>query len=250
MTRDSPGQVRDPVGPRPSSLAQLGALIGDPVRAAILLHLSDGSRRPAGELSVLAGASPQAASQHLGQLVEGGLLRVDRQGRHRFFSIASSEAAEMIEALAIWVDQPAGLCRHDPALREARLCYDHLAGRLGVAIFDRMGELGLLALGPDGPSLSADGAAWCDRVGVAVAAPAASRRPLLRLCLDWTERRHHAGGHLGAALASRLLEAGFVDPGPGRRALLLTARGADFLRAELGMRFGPGPRVGLPHNGV
>src|SRR5450755_949781 len=130
----------------PPSLATLGALIGDPVRAAILLELSDGSRRPASELAFLAGASPQAASAHLSRLVEGGLLQVENQGRHRFFSLPSGEVAEMIEGLANWADQRRRLRPHDPALCKARLCYDHLAGKLGVAIFDRMAAQGWLSL--------------------------------------------------------------------------------------------------------
>src|SRR5262245_51537573 len=132
----------------PVSLAELGAVIGDPGRASILLHLSRGRCRPAGELAHRAGASPQAASAHLAQLVNGGLLAVEQKGRHRFFRLASGDVAEMIESLTDWVRPiPVKRPRHDPSLSHARLCYDHLAGQLGVAVFDRMSERGLISLG-------------------------------------------------------------------------------------------------------
>ena len=150
----------------PASLAHLGALIGDPVRAAVLLHLSDGSRRPAGELAALTGSSQQAVRAHLSRLVEGGLLRVDPQGRHQFFSLASGEVAETIEALVNWLDRPRREIAHDRYLRDARLCYDHLAGRLGGALFDRMSALGFFTFDATGPALSEAGQAWCRRIGM------------------------------------------------------------------------------------
>jgi len=217
----------------PPSLATVGALIGDPVRAAILLHLTDGTRRPAGELAFLAGASPQAASAHLAQLVDGGLLTVENQGRHRFFSIPSGEVAEMIEGLANWADRQPKRRHLDPALCRARLCYDHLAGRLGVAIFDRMAAQGWLVFGPDGPGLSPDGLEWCGRNGLEPAVSMRSRRPLVRLCLDWTERRHHIGGHLGAALARSLLDKGYLRRRSRERVVDVMPPGAAFLRREL-----------------
>lgn len=220
----------------PASLAHLGALVGDPVRAAILLHLSDGSCRPAGELAMLAGASQQAVSAHLGRLVDGGLLRVEPQGRCRYFTLASGEVAEALESLVNWLDRPRRVVAHDPGLREARLCYDHVAGRLGVALFDRMATLGFFAFDPGGPALGEAGEAWCRRVGLPLQPARGSRRPLLRLCLDWTERCHHLGGRFGAALALRMREADLIRPGACRRTLLLTAQGAAFLRSELGLQ--------------
>ncbi len=217
----------------PASLAELGALIGDPVRAAILLHLSDGTIRPAGELAALAGASPQAASAHLAQLVEGGLLTVKKQGRHRFFRLASGEIAEMIENLANWAHPPSRHKRHDPMLCQARLCYDHLAGRLGVALLERLTERGLLVLGPDGLGLSEAGRRWLERQTASSFEPPAGRRPMARLCLDWTERRNHLGGYLGAKLAGLMLERGYVAPGPKHRSLLVTSAGARFFCDEL-----------------
>ncbi len=219
--------------PEPPSLAAAAALIGDPVRAAILLHLTDGSRRPASELAFLAGASPQAASAHLTRLVDGGLLTVENQGRHRFFSIASGEVAEMIEGLANWADRQPKRRRLDPALCRARLCYDHLAGQLGVAVFDRMAAQGWLIFGADGPGLSPAGLDWCRRNKLDPTVPKWSRRPLLRLCLDWTERRHHIGGHFGAAFAQTLFDAGYLRRRPNQRIVDVTTRGIAFLRSEL-----------------
>ena len=217
---------------RTLSLAALGALVGDPVRAAILVHLSDGSRRPASELAYLAGASPQAASAHLARLVEGGLLVSEKLGRHRFFRLPSGEIAEMLEGLANWTDPQPRRRRLDPALCRARLCYDHLAGRLGVGLFDRMAERGWLVLGAEGPGLSPAGLDWCRRSSLDLT-PMTSRRPLLRLCLDWTERRHHLGGRFGAAFASALFEGGYLRRRPGERIVDVTPRGDAFLRREL-----------------
>lgn len=217
----------------PTSLAELGALIGDPVRAAILMHLTDGTTRPAGELAVLAGASPQAASAHLAQLVDGGLLAVEKQGRHRFFRLASGEVAEIIENLANWANPPPGRPRHDPALCQARLCYDHLAGRLGVALLDRLTEREHLVLGPGGLGLSDAGRRWFEALLQRPLEAPAGRRPLVRLCLDWTERRNHLGGFLGAVLADLMVTRGYVAPGSKRRSLLITATGARFFCEEL-----------------
>ena len=223
----------------PPSLAAVAALIGDPVRAAILVHLTDGSRRPAGELAFLGGASPQAASAHLAQLVAGGLLSVENQGRHRFYGIASGEVAEMIEGLSNWADRQPRRQSANPALCQARLCYDHLAGRLGVAVFERMVAQDWLVLSATGPVLSAAGLQWCCDNQLDPLPPPASRRPLLRLCLDWTERRHHLGGHFGAAFAGALFDRGYLRRCPGQRIIDLTPRGAVFLRQELAIDLPP-----------
>ncbi len=219
----------------PGSLAELGALIGDPVRAAILQHLSDGTRRPAGELALLAGASPQAASAHLAQLVDGGLLAVEKQGRHRFYGLASSEVAEILERLTNWTDRPVRRLRHDRALCQARLCYDHLAGRLGVAVLDSLYERGLVRLDQDGIDLSQSGWLWFEQQAQCALAPPPGRRPLARLCLDWTERRHHLGGYLGARLTDMMLGRGYLRRGEKRRSLMVTPAGARFFCDELGI---------------
>lgn len=222
----------------PGSLAEMGALIGDPVRATILHHLGDGSRRPAGELAQLAGASPQAASAHLARLVGGGLLAVERQGRHRFYRIASGEAAETIEALSDWIGRTRRAAAHPSELRHARLCYDHLAGRVGVAVFDALVERGFLILSSGGPALSAAGRVWCAACGLDPVPR--TRRPAIRLCLDWTERRSHLGGGLGAELARAMFAAGYLTSGSRHRGLNVTAAGATFLRRELSVELAHG----------
>jgi DNA-binding transcriptional ArsR family regulator len=219
----------------PNSLAELGSLIGDPVRAAILMALSDGTTRPAGELSFLAGASPQAASAHLAQLVEGGLLLAEKQGRHRFYRLASGEVAEIIESMSNWASPPVQRVRHDAALRHARLCYDHLAGRLGVSLLDRLSERELLVLKPNGLDFSDAGRRWFERNAQSSLPPPPKHRALARLCLDWTERRHHLGGYLGSKLTELLLERGYVAPGSKRRTITVTSIGVRFFRDELGI---------------
>ncbi|WP_379063625.1 ArsR/SmtB family transcription factor [Mesorhizobium sp. UC22_110] len=219
----------------PGSLAELGALLGDPVRAAILQSLSEGTRRPAGELALLAGASPQAASLHLGQLVDGGLLAVEKQGRHRFYRLASSDVAEMLEGLTNWTHPPTQRLRHDAALCHARLCYDHLAGHLGVAVLDSLSARGMLALKQDGVELSEEGRRWYERQADHTLLPPPARRPFARLCLDWTERRHHLGGYLGARLTEMMLTQGYLLAGPKRRSLLVTSAGTRFFCDELGI---------------
>ena len=238
MSTDPILTAADQTGPTPVSLAELGALIGDPVRAAILLNLRDGTIRPAGELAVLAGASPQAASTHLAQLVDGGLLTVEKQGRHRFFRLASGEVAEIIENLANWASPPSRRPRHDPSLCQARLCYDHLAGRLGVALFDSLSAREFLVLGTNGLGLSTSGQEWLERQGNRSFKPPAGRRPLARLCLDWTERRHHLGGYLGATIAQLMVELGYVARGT-QRSLIVTTLGRRFFCEELGIKTAP-----------
>jgi hypothetical protein len=125
----------------------------------------------------------------------------------------------------------------DPALCQARLCYDHLAGRLGVAVYEAMAARSLLCLDPDGPALSEAGRAFCACHGLEPMPPRGSRRPVLRLCLDWTERRHHLGGHFGAAFARMMLAAGHLRQRQGQRTLDITPDGSAFLARTLALRF-------------
>lgn len=220
---------------KPNSLAHFGSLLGDPVRASMLLHLSDGSSRPAGELAHLAGASPQSASAHLTQLLDSGLLAVEQQGRHRFFRLASGEAAEIIEQLSSWIDEPHRRTNVAPHLRKARLCYDHLAGELGVNIFESLSNKGLFAVQQGALELSDQGRSWCQHNDIDLGRSTGSRRPIVRLCLDWTERRHHVGGHFGAALTDWLMHKQFISRGERQRALIVTETGRIFLRDQFGI---------------
>jgi DNA-binding transcriptional ArsR family regulator len=218
-------------------LAELGALLSEPARAAILLALMDGTTRPAGELARIAGVSAATASAHLKRLLEGGLLGLHEQGRHRYFRLANDDVAAWLEAMALphaARTVPAAAAR-DPALCRARTCYRHLAGQLGVALCEAWLERGWLHTGSDGMSLVPVAADALVRAGW----QAASTQQLLRLrgrgCLDWTERRLHLGGPLGVAITGAMLEAGWLRRAQRNRALLPTPDGLRRL-AELGVR--------------
>lgn len=216
------------------NIASVGALIGDPVRAAMIGALMDGSERPAGELAQMAGASPQAASAHLARLVDGGLLRVRCQGRHRFYALRDSEVAHAIEALAVTVDQcRAPVSHRDADLRRARRCYDHIGGQLGVALCERLIAMGHVAAGGEGYCVTESGRAWFTMLGVEEAPRA--RRPAIRPCLDWTERRPHLAGWYGAALCRVMEGRHLLVRRTESRALILTPEGRGFLRERFGL---------------
>lgn len=221
-----------------AALADLAGLLADRTRAQFCLALLDGRAWTAGELAALAGVRPPTASEHLTKLVEGGLLVDLRQGRHRYVRLASPEVAQLVEDIAARAAPPAarpiGLkaVSASAALASGRTCYDHLAGRLGVAITDALAERGLLER-TAGFALSPLGLGWLrDELGFA---PRASRRPLARECLDWTERRPHLGGQAGAHIRDVLGERGWTAPRGTGRAVRLTSDGAVALRELLGV---------------
>jgi DNA-binding transcriptional ArsR family regulator len=210
-------------------IAEIAALIGDPARANILLALMAGQALTAGELAYSARVAPQTASAHLGKLVRAGLLALEKQGRHRYFRLASPEVAGVIESLmAVSIDgapryRPASRC--DEALRQARTCYDHLAGRLGVALADTLLSRGHIVLDDDGGQVTNDGARFFAQLGVNLAGAASQRRRFCRPCLDWSERRRHLGGAVGAAIAARCFELGWVERVRDSRAVAITSSG-------------------------
>jgi DNA-binding transcriptional ArsR family regulator len=220
-------------------LATAGFLIGQLARASMLAELTDGRALTAGELAARAGVSAATASAHLARLVRGGLLVSVRQGRHRYFHLAGPEVASALEALA--AVGPAPVARDGferdvlAGLRFARTCYRHLAGRLGVAIRDRLLERDLLR--PDGTEhqVTRAGAEWFGRLGADVDAARRARRSFARACVDWTERRPHLAGALGDALLDALIGRGWVRRTPGERALELTTAGREGLASTLGM---------------
>jgi DNA-binding transcriptional ArsR family regulator len=220
-----------------SRLAETAALIGDPARTAMLCALMDGRAFTAGELAGAAGVAPPTASGHLAQLVEAGMLAVERQGRHRYFRIAAPEIATILEGLmAVTAHRQGAALKtgpRDPALRRARICYDHLAGALGVALFGAMAERGHLTMSADGAALTGDGAALLERLGIPL--PAA-RRPVCRPCLDWSERRPHLAGQAGAAICAAALDRGWVRRREGSRALDLTPPGVRAFAEAFGVR--------------
>jgi len=219
------------------NVAQPAALIGDPARAAMLMSLMDGSALSAGELALAGNVSPQSASGHLKRLVEGNLLVVQQAGRSRRYALAGKAVAAALEALAVLrADALPPHVRGGArmrALASARHCYDHLAGRLGVALTELLVEKRYVETEAGVPvALTAAGARWLTRhFRVDLGELARARRPLLRTCVDWTERRPHVAGALGAAMLSHCRTARWLEAGAYPRALVLTPAGQQALRA-------------------
>lgn len=224
---------------RDRDLTVLGKALAAPARSAMVNLLMDGSRRPASELARAAGVGAPAASEHLRVLVDAGVATSQPHGRHRYYALASPEVAAALEALGALTDGPAAtgyrLSKEAERLAQARFCYDHLAGRLGIALTDAWLERGWLA-DPDHLLLTDHGADALTEVGVDVAAAVAVRRPTTRACLDWTERRPHLAGALGAAVGRRFLDAGWVTRRRGTRGLAVTVSGERQLDEEWGIR--------------
>jgi DNA-binding transcriptional ArsR family regulator len=207
----------------------VAALLGDSTRAAMLDALMDGEARPAGELARRAGVAPSTASEHLQRLLDGRLLTVEPHGRERRYRLASAEVADVLESLSrLGSDAPLRSLRaagRTEALRAARTCYDHLAGRLGVAITEALVERGALRAADGSFELTGSGEALLSGLGVDVAAARERKRVFARACLDWSERRPHLAGALGAALADAALAQDWVRRRPNDRALRVTPRG-------------------------
>jgi DNA-binding transcriptional ArsR family regulator len=212
-------------------LAAIAAVIGEPARARMLSALMGGQALTATELAIEAGVSASTASSHIGKLRGAGLISVVAQGRHRYVRIPTSTVASLLENL-MGVAAAAPTVRRgprDPALRRARVCYDHLAGERGVQLFDRMHERRFIACDGGSWLLTGDGEAWLAQLDIDVAALRPHARPLVRACLDWSERRDHLAGAVGAALLARLFERRLVRRDPLGRALSISPRGELFL---------------------
>jgi DNA-binding transcriptional ArsR family regulator len=216
-------------------------LLGDPGRAAIVLSLMDGLALPAGELASIANVAPQTASGHLAKLIDGGLLSVERQGRHRYYRLSSPEVADAIEALLVLTARPKSRERTVTAgsLAHARTCYAHLAGWLGVQIAGELEHRGLLRIsGPKLYSVTLSGRTWFQSLGIEIPEDTRALHKLARRCLDWTERRHHVAGPLGCAMYKRLVELRWVVPIRGTRAVRVSIEGKsrlwELLRLPIG----------------
>ena len=212
-----------------NELAAIGALIGNPARAAMLSLLFDGQAHAAAELARSAGVTPQTASWHLAGLTAGQLLAAEQRGRRRYYRLASPEVAQMLETVLV-VATATPLKRGTPpradaALRSARTCYDHLAGQLGVALADALVLRHAVTLSDDGGALTARGVELLSDLGVAVEAVAERRRAFCRPCLDWTERRPHIAGAIGAAIAERCFALGWITRTLSSRAVAITPAG-------------------------
>ena len=222
-----------------SNMAEVAALVGNPARASMLSALTDGRALTASELAFVAGVTGSTASAHLGKLAEEKLVVVAKQGRHRYYRLASPLVARMLEGIMAVASIQAPP-RHRPrsprdeALRLARTCYDHLAGRLGVAIADSLAERDCVILAEDGGEVTATGEAFLREFGIDLVAPRRHQRIFCRPCLDWSERRPHLAGAIGAALACRCLDLGWIARVRDSRAVTISARGREGFRATFG----------------
>ena len=238
--------------------AAVASLVGDPARAGMLHALMDGRALTASELARVAGVTAQTASGHLARMTEVGLIGVEKQGRHRYHRLASQAVAQMIESIMQVASvleparRPLSVGPRDAALREARTCYDHLAGRLGVALADALVAGGYAELASDAGVMTQAGITLLGRVGIDIDALVARRgkrapRVLCRPCLDWSERRPHLAGAVGAAICAHSLANGWVRRIAGTRAVAITPKGQRIFREQFGVRPDlPAPGASIP----
>lgn len=210
-------------------LAEIAAMLADPSRARLLLAMMDGRSHTAKELAYLAGISPATASAHLGKLLGLGLIAVTPSGRHRYYRIGSEAVCRMIEAVGAVAAEatapPVRLLRADRELRLARTCYDHIAGQVGVLIAEHLQETGGVILSDEGGEITPAGEAIFADLDIDLSELKQARRIFCRPCLDWTERRNHLAGAVGAALCTRLFELGWITRMRDTRALTIPAAG-------------------------
>ncbi|KIC38692.1 ArsR family transcriptional regulator [Ruegeria sp. ANG-R] len=211
-------------------IAQIAALIGDPARANMLTAMMSGKALTAGELAREAGISPQTASSHLKKLLEGRLIRVRGQGRHKYYGLSGGDVAHVLENL-MGLAAGRGHLRtrtgpHDAEMRAARVCYNHLAGSRGVQMFTAMQARGYLDAADDAVSLTPKGVQFCTSFGIDLDGLGRSRAPLCRPCLDWSERETHLAGKLGRALLARMEEINWLARKPDSRIIRFTRAGA------------------------
>lgn len=233
-----------------ADLATTASLVGDPARANMLTALMDGRALTATERARAASVTPQTASGHLARLTDAGLLAVEKHGRHRYHRLASPGVARMLEGImavaeigpaAARITRPVVVGPRDAAMRAARTCYDHLAGKLAVAMTDAMVERDYLELSPDGGAVTLGGAIFLRSLGVDLEAlkernaKRGSGRMFCRPCLDWSERRPHVAGAVGAALCNCCFTSGWVRRIKGTRAVSVTPKGIRAVRQFFGV---------------
>jgi DNA-binding transcriptional ArsR family regulator len=222
-------------------IAMVASLVGDPARANMLTALMDGRALTASELAHQAGITPQTASSHLSKLEAGGLIEPEKQGRHRYYRLTGPDVAHVLEGLAGLAER-AGYTRvrtgpKEPALRRARICYDHLAGDLGVQMLDSLRKQKLIRQTKQVIELTGEGKRFmAQALQIDTEALAHPRRPVCKACLDWSERRHHLAGTLGAAVMNRFTELNWAarDATPGSRVVNFTRTGEKRFAALFG----------------
>jgi DNA-binding transcriptional ArsR family regulator len=205
------------------NISRIASLLGEPARADVLTALLTDRALTATELAVIAGITKQTMSAHLSKLLEAALIEVQQQGRHRYFRLANEDVARLLESL-MGVAFRTGAVRlisspREPALRKARVCYDHLAGELGVSAYEALLQRQVIQMSAQGLKLTESGTDWFAGIGVNTDAVARQRRTFCRACLDWSERRHHLAGALGAALLSRVYDFGWASRDQSSRAI-------------------------------
>ena len=218
---------------------EIAALIGDPVRATIMWKLLDGRAFTATELAMTAGTSASNLSMHLAKLLQAGLLVAENQGRHRYYSFARREIAYAIEAMTHLVPSAKQQPATDddvPAIKQCRTCYDHIAGKTGVAITDSLLQQKLIIANKRDFTLSVKGEKWFTTMGINTAELRQQRRSFLRPCLDWSERRYHMAGSLPAALLDTMLLQDWIRRVKNSRAVVVTAKGEKNLYTYLKLR--------------
>ena len=222
-------------------VAEIASLIGDPARANMLTTLMGGRALTATELGLAAGVAPSTASGHLTKLLEGELVSVTAAGRHRYYRLKSAKVAHLLEELTSFaIDGPRRhrpKSRCDEAMARARTCYDHFAGKLGVALADRLAEQKHVLLGEEGGVVTDSGRAFLAELGVQLETRKGSRRAFCRPCLDWSERRWHIGGAVGAALTGRCFDLGWVERQSQGRAVTITPDGERAFEDLFAIRF-------------
>ena len=216
----------------------VASLLGDPARANMLTALLDGPALTAGELAREAGVSAQTASSHLAKLTEGGIVGVRRQGRHRYFALAGEDVAQVLEGL-MGLAARTGRLRarpgpREPELRRARVCYDHLAGDMGVAMLDGLLAADRIRRSGEALALTDDGEAFLEAFGLQLGPLRNARRPLCKSCLDWSVRRTHLAGGVGAALLQRIYQLGWATRLQGARVVAFTSEGEAAFRRAFG----------------
>lgn len=221
------------------NIVGIAALIGDHARAEALTALMSGMALTATELADAAGVTKQTMSSHLAKLLDAGLVAVEPAGRNRYFRLAGEEVAALLESL-MGVAYMTGAVRlrsspREPALRKARVCYDHLAGETAVRLYHNLLQKKALVLGADGLDVTPSGQRLFAQIGIDTAALATQRRVFCRSCLDWSERRHHLAGSLGAALLARAIELGWARRARDSRVVNFTAAGERAMQELIGM---------------
>jgi DNA-binding transcriptional ArsR family regulator len=222
-----------------ADIASVATLLSDETRASMLAMLANGHALPAGELARTAGVSAGTASEHLAKLTQAGWLSVEKNGRHRYYRISRPEVLQVVESLAgMATVRPVHSLhgsRVSKALRLARTCYDHLAGRVGVAVFESLQREGGIARVDGQWTVRADAAIYRELGLPAAALRGTGRRPPVRACLDWSERRHHLAGTLGAVMLRHLGDQGWCTRAPNDRSVAVTEAGWSGLRDQLGI---------------